>query len=316
MLIRTRNWPVKPPPHYRVDLTHPLGANCQAACLFNDGWIDGPINGGAGPIAGTMVDVPHVQFYQTYLDRVTYHWLSNFTKPVWRTNAAGRCIYYNGDNWAGMDVGFINGYASYDLSYPQFAVAGTQTCGQTVCIIRRKTDTTLRNCTLFGIEGTGGLGPPATARCGTHCPYGDGAVYWDYGGNTAPNRLVQSGLAWSLLVEKWCFTAGPRGSNFWRNGEKQAEQTTPITREVTANSYDTGGMLINGGNGLSTLGSNDEQEINFFMFIANQWTDEQVRWWMSEPYCMFYEPFTSRQYFFIGTAGGGVVGKTTEVFFN
>jgi len=62
----------------------------------------------------------------------------------------------------------------------------------TVAVIRRKTDSTLRVSSLFGCGSDTGAN-----RCGAHCPYSDGTVYWDFGQQSAPNRLSVAGLTFS-----------------------------------------------------------------------------------------------------------------------
>lgn len=303
MLFRTRSFPQKPPPYARVDLTHPLGRNCQCVCLFNDG--DGvPKN--AGPTGvNTYIDTPTVQYYQTQGGR--FPMLFGSTVPTWTTNAAGRCVYFGG-TFSGMDMGLIPGWETYDIDYPEFLIGATVARGETVCIIRRKVDSTLRASVLFGVEGTG---LPNTERCGTHCPYSDGNIYWDYGGVGANNRLSIFNPGWSTNVERLIFHAGPRGSAVWRDGVKLGSQAVALTRSPTTQTSNFTGMTLNGGNGMAVNGSGDLQEINYAMFIANQWSDEQCRWWFAEPYAAFYTPMMGRNYFFVGPVPRP---ETSEVF--
>jgi len=283
----------KPPPNARVDLTHPLGRNCQAVCLFNDsiGTMHNP-----GGISNTFIDTPAVQYYQTQGNRIPLTF--GTTAPTWVTNTHGKALYC-GSTFSGMDIGFIDGMFSYDLDFPEFLVGATVTRGQTVLVIRRKVDTTARASSLFGVEDSGGA-IPVTARCGAHVPYSDGTVYWDYGNNTGDNRLSAAGLTFTTNVEKWIFTAGPRGSTIWRDGIKVASQSVPLTRIVTDQFSNFGGPVINGGNGLSTSGGGDLKEFNFIMYIASQWSDDLCQWWFGEPYAAFYEPFMNRSYFIQG----------------
>lgn len=292
MLIRSHRGINKPPPTARVDLTHPLGRNCQAVCLFNDsiGTMHNP-----GGISNTFIDTPHVQYYKTLGNRIPLTF--GTTAPVWVTNSHGKALYF-GSTFSGMDVGFHPSRESYDLDYPEYLNFATVTRGQTVLVIRRKVDTTARASSLFGVEDAGG-GIPTSARCGAHVPFSDGTVYWDYGNNTGANRLTVAGLSFTTNVEKWIFTAGPRGSNIWRNGIKVAEQSTPLTRVVTDQFSNFGGPVINGGNGIPTSTGGDLQELNFIMYIASQWSDEMCRWWFGEPYAAFYTPFTNRSYYFM-----------------
>jgi len=323
MLIKTRSWPVKPPPGVRLDTTHPLGQKCQCVCLFNDG-SDGQGMHVPGDITDSFMDCASVQIYQTLGNRQPRFWGSTIfgsAPPIWATNAAGKCIYFGGD-FSGMDFLYNTGEESHDLDYPEFPIAGIPPIGevhrgQTVCIIKRKFDTTARASTLFGVEGTAGIGPES--RCGAHVPYSDGTVYWDYGGSGAPNRLTYGGYTITTNVEKWVFTAGPQGSAIWKDGIKLASQSTALFRVVTTPGvFNVGTMLLNAGNGLGAHGGGDLVEFNFVMFIADQWSDDKIEWWMAEPYAMFYEPFIGRQYFMIGTAGGGGASteRTTQISFD
>jgi len=305
-MLRTNFNITKPPPYARVDLTHPLGRNCQLVCLFSDG--QGTLNKIPGPISGEFKETPSVQYYQTFANLVPYI-VAPLTPPVWTVNAAGRALLCD-PNVCGMDMGFLYQRECYDIDYPEFAIGATVARGQTVCIIRRKIDTTLRASTLFGVED-GGLAD--SSRCGAHVPYSDGNVYWDYGGNGAPNRLVVGGLSFTTNVEKWIFTAGPQGSNIWRDGIKVGSQSTPLTRIVPAQFSDFTAWIINGGNHLGFAG--DAQEFNFIMYIANQWSDAQCEWWFGEPYAAFYTSFMTRHNFFSEVVAAGGINKTTDISF-
>ena len=58
----------------------------------------------------------------------------------------------------------------------------------TILYIRRPRDTTNRASSAFGI-----IHSSAVESVGSHCPYSDGTVYWDFGGNGGSNRLTWSG---------------------------------------------------------------------------------------------------------------------------
>lgn len=276
----------KPPPHARVDLTHPLGRNCQAVCLFNDGQGTPKVPSGiSGISADTYVDSPLVQYYQTLANRIPI--VFGPAIPSWSVNAAGKALSCSSTP-SGMDMGILPGQDSFDFDFPEFPFGATVSRGETVLVIRRKLDTTARASTLFGVEDS--VFMPTTIRCGAHVPYSDGSVYWDYGGLSGVNRLIVAGLTFTTNVEKWIFHAGPRGSAIWRDGVLVGSQTSPLTRTVTSMTpfdQNFGGWMINGGNGLTGSGG-DLQEFNFIMYIANQWSDAQCRWWFAEPYAAFY----------------------------
>ncbi len=88
-----------------------------------------------------------------------------------------------------------------------------------ILVVRRKTDATLRNSSLFGSTLTGG------ERVQTHCPFTDGTVYWDHAGQSGGDRITAAGLSFSG-VEAWIFSAGPSGHRLVRNGILLASNTT------------------------------------------------------------------------------------------
>jgi len=153
----------------------------------------------------------------------------------------------------------------------------------TIACVRMKSDSTLRGASLFGSNGS------ATHRCGAHVPYSDSIVYFDFGGTGSPNRISVSGLSFSTTTpETWIFPAGDAGSSIWQNGKKVASQSTAISR--TADVADD--IILNGGNG----GSTDDIQMNFWMAVADQWSDEMCRWWSAEPYAHLYSSFVRRSY--------------------
>jgi hypothetical protein len=290
-----------------VDLDHPLGKNCQAAVLFNDGH-DGQTAKVAGPFSNTFLDSPQVLYAQTWPRQPLF---VGATPPTWIVGTAGLGINCANTD-AGFYVGLIASRDSYDLDYPDTAISSTVTHGETVLIIRRKTDTSARTSTLFGVE-MGGI-VPDSARCGAHVPYSDGTVYWDYGGASGSNRLTVSSLTFSTNVEKWIFTAGSQGMTIWRDGLKLASSSTAVTRVVPNQTLDYTAWCLNRGNG-SSFGVDihgDLQDFYFAMFIARQWSDLECEWWFAEPYAAFLYPapldFSEHQF---GPAGGAVFDPST-----
>lgn len=160
----------------------------------------------------------------------------------------------------------------------------------TVAVIRRKLDTTARASTLFGTGGGAGN------ECGTHCPYSDSTVYWDFGGFSGSNRLSVS-ISGSIVstLETWVFRAGKLGSAIYRNGRVIASQSTAISRSQGALN-----VQINQGKGAG----GDLQQINQFLCVEAEWSDEMVAWWHAEPYAHLYQD-PIRSYLFLGAAAAG-----------
>jgi hypothetical protein len=163
----------------------------------------------------------------------------------------------------------------------------------TICMIRRKTDTTFRNGSSFSLDGA-----TLAERCLTHLPLTGGTTYWDFGGDASPNRLSVAGVSYSTLPERWILIAGSRGMSIWQNGVKVASTATANTGR-TKNT--TKSFRINSYNG----GSNgDAQEVNYFAAYDEQWSDEMCRWWSAEPYAHFDRP-GAHAFVDFGVGGGG-----------
>ena len=151
----------------------------------------------------------------------------------------------------------------------------------TVLYERRKTDTTLRASSHFGvISGSG------TNILNAHCPWNDGTVYWDFGGNAGSNRITYS-WASTTQVERFVFVAGARGSAIYLDGVSKASQSTGITRTAVSNNF-----ALN--HGSATNG--DVQEVNLFAVLDAEWTAAQVREWTTTPYA-FLQPVIRRRWF-------------------
>lgn len=90
----------------------------------------------------------------------------------------------------------------------------------------------------FG-HADGGSGD--ASRCQAHLPY-SGAIYWDFGGSSAPNRVSYtpaSGFwgAWHVMA----FVAGPSGMAIYEDGVLKASSGTAVSRINTSPGFDIGG---------------------------------------------------------------------------
>ena len=200
--------------------------------------------------------------------------------PVWVSNRDGAALQF--------------GTASALTFFPD---TGDQvwlpTTAVTVAFIRRRTSASLGS---FVVTQTRG------GKLDIYAPFSDGTVYWDFGGQSSPNRLSVSGLSFTnalITPERWIFSAGPQGSAIWRDGVKLASQATAITR-----ASDSAETLI--------LNSTDYNEFNFVQMHTVQWSDDLCRWWSAEPYAHLYpRPMT-----YIGSSHGkgklpaGIIGAT------
>lgn len=194
--------------------------------------------------------------------------------PAWKSNT---------DGWCGSSPSTTAYYYLTGVTFetvPSNQKGGNQV---TICVIRRKTDTTLRVSSLFGLD----TAVQSSIRCGAHVPFSDGTVYWDFGGATSPNRLTWTGYSVSTAIEKWVFVAGSKGSAIYFNGALKNSQSTSIGRGPSNNLF-----AIGGGNGLGNPGAAeaDLQEYIYFAMFDAQWNADQVAQWTVNPYCFLQNP--------------------------
>lgn len=106
----------------------------------------------------------------------------------------------------------------------------------TIVLWQRKTDTTLRASSAFGVHDISDA-----TRCGAHLPYSDGVIYFDFGGQTSgTTRVTASGLSFDTDWHCWVFTIGSRGMEIWRDGAIVGSNTATPTRSSSTNSFTLG----------------------------------------------------------------------------
>jgi len=250
----------KPPLGARVNLEHPLATGFVFAVLLNEG-------------SGRPM------------------WIrTKMMPPTFQVGITGTTAW-NG-NTSGVSYQFLTtgSYIQFGTHIP-FGSSFLPTAAITVCVIRRKLDTTLRTAGLFG--QLSGITTPQ--HCGAAVPNAAGTVWWNFGGNSGANSLTVTGLTFTTNVESYIFTAGPAGSAIWQNGIKVASQSTPITRTSS-----TSPVTLNRGIE-SASSSSDIQEVNFFQVSDQQWSDELCRWWSAEPYAYLYQ--SSKSYSVVVASG-------------
>ena len=263
---------MKPPLGASINGAHPFGQHLFFAVLFNDATVATTVIGNPTLLGGTGVTAG--------LHPASLAYNIN-TAPAWTSNRDGGALRLT----TARSLQVLDSYAGTSGAWLPAADV-------TVCLVRRKVDTTLRNAATFG------SGDPSDAsRGGAFVPWGDGTVYFDFGGQSGANRITVAGLSFSTAIpERWIFHAGARGSAMWQNGVKVASQATAITRTPSAS-----GFSINGG---STTG--DEQEFNYFAVYNTQWSDQLCQWWSAEPYAHLY-PDRAQAFDFLAESG------TTEI---
>ena len=112
----------------------------------------------------------------------------------------------------------------------------------------------------------------AGGRWDIYLPYVDTVLYFDYGGQSSPNRLTKSGLTYSTsTIDYWAFTAGAAGSAIWQNGVKQNSQATGISRTASTSPPYIGKAA-------------ESQDVNFLQVNDSQWDDATIQAWFADPY--------------------------------
>jgi hypothetical protein len=233
----------KPPPGALVDAGHPLAQSLIWAALFNEGAAQPRVTKGTTVLSGSNFG------------------LTATGTPLASSNRDGAC----------RQLDIVPAYYATSSGTP---ATSWPTTNCTICVIRRKTDTTNRAASLFALVAASG-----TNYLQAQVPSSDGVVYWDFGGTSSPNRLTVSGLSFSTTEpERWIFTAGSQGSAIWQNGVKVASQSTAVTRTALAQVFRLGA---------AGAGTSDNMDLNYFAMYATQWSDELCRWWSAEPYAAF-----------------------------
>jgi hypothetical protein len=146
----------------------------------------------------------------------------------------------------------------------------------------RKRDTGFNNCYAFAHLG---------GQCQALVPFGDGVVYWDFGGfSEGSTRLSVSGLSFGDDI--WVFTTGARGMEIWQNGVKRHSNTANPSRSASTDTF-----YLGHGSGAAFT---DAVDANLFYFYQRQLSPEECRWISAEPYAMLAAPQYRR--FFVPTA--------------
>jgi hypothetical protein len=141
---------------------------------------------------------------------------------------------------------------------------------------------------------------------GAHLPYGDGNIYWDYGGFAGNNRLTLSSAGITLSDDNvWAFTNGPRGMEIWLNGARRAVNAVEVTRTAsTAASFGFG--LFHKDNVV-----NDSAESGAFLVYDRQLSEAELGALMIDPWTPFRP--ARRTGAKAGVGGGGGTGARSFV---
>src|SRR5947207_4156781 len=175
---------IKPGSPVQLDLEHPFSQGLILTGLFQEGRGKFPL------LLQSPISSSPLPLYA--IASGTVNWSSNL------------------EGWGASFPTVSDCLALSTSSVNDLPAAWVPTTAVTICIIRRKLDTTNRQASLFGIHGAS---VNNSELCGANVPWSDGVVYWDFGYNgfNPPNRLSVSGLSFSTIVpERWILHAGPQ----------------------------------------------------------------------------------------------------------
>ena len=186
----------------------------------------------------------------------------------------------NGPTWTANQAGRA-GYASATNQYWQIDADDGRmpTERGTVILIKRKVTTaTVAQQTVAVATGDN------PEQLVAYVPFLDGNVYWDFGS-------VRINYAWAATtdVEYWAFVAGPAGSAIYLNSVAQVATGTAASRVPS-------GQPVYINKGVSFDG--DVQEYGLVGILDAEWSQRQVREWVTEPYAFLAPPGPRVRYFF------------------
>lgn len=190
---------------------------------------------------------------------------------------------------------------SYNTNQNQtLTPAGYGTQNHTFIIVRSPDDATNRNNSTWGTST--GL---ADQRFQAHMPWGNGDVFFDYGGSSGNNRLTwpSSGGYTKVADERevWFFTAGEHGSEIWFNGDLKASQAVAISRASDAEDFNINvGVVSNG----------DDQTVYFVALLNRVMPHAEIIKASREIYRSFLKPANQPRYFPAAAAASAVLTGT------
>lgn len=232
-----------------------------------------------------MIQIPYLRqpvgaikpnFRNTWLDRATGLWV--FSQPynliTGEPTALTGSAYY-GTGHQGVIGRTVAGTNRVQLASDSRNIVPTSG-GFTVALHYRKIGSPV-DSSGFGCDASADGG----SRAGTHMPWSDGTLYWDFGGFTgATSRLTAAGLTYG--DDFWVFTSGPRGMEIWQNGFLRSSQAGSANWAPTSNPY----MLGMHG----TAGNSDDSECAIFLTCARQWSPAECAAWTAQTAWEAVEP--------------------------
>lgn len=149
----------------------------------------------------------------------------------------------------------------------------------TFVVQQRKQDSTNRNSLAFVAQNSA-----TNQRCSCHLPFGDGKVYFDFGGaSDGSTRLNVAGLTFGK--DTFALTTGPRGMEIWQNGILRASNAGNPTRSVATGNFVLGGGSLDGGG----VGC-DEVAYSLFLMYNRQLSLAECQQVTTLPYTHILQP--------------------------
>jgi len=124
-------------------------------------------------------------------------------------------------------------------------------------------------------------------RLQAHLPY-SGTMYWDYGGNSAPNRLTWTPAAafFNTNLHAMVFRAGTLGMAIWVDGERVASSATPVGRTESSDVFTLG----------QWAGNYNPSIVECMLLDDRELSDRAILDWTNAPYRFFTPRRTTRRY--------------------
>lgn len=180
------------------------------------------------------------------------------------------------------------------MQFEPDAVLGLPTVEATLLWGYQKLDGTARSSGAFGVTD-------GASAIGTHLPYADGTVYWDFGGNSeGSTRLSVSSLTFG--DDLWAFTTGSRGMEIWQNGVRRASNSATPTRTNSGGAFYWGKH-----DGVTDC---DFAAIWHCAIYGRQLTAGEIQAVSAAPYSMFAPPVWRRYFVPAGAAVTTVERRT------
>jgi hypothetical protein len=191
---------------------------------------------------------------------------------------SGNVTYTQGRNrygrWAGFGGAALN--SKFDWARSDFVPASG---GCTILLLYEKGDGSNRNAVAFGLNNNN----VAAEQCTATLPFGDGVIYFDYGGSgEGTNRLSVGGLTFG--ADRMVFSTGPRGMEIWQNGLKRASNGANPTRTAAPTV-----PFVLGARSAQALFS-DVAHYNLFCMWARQLTSDEILMVSGDPYMLWLRP--------------------------